>query len=217
MTRIFILLAALFSSAALTAQEISPEAVPGFGRVCFFSDINYQGASFCVNRPGRDADLRNSGWNDGISSILVEGFAKADVYGDVGYSGGRLRVERSIADLREIGWNDAISSYKTRIEVVFPIPIPNPPLAPRGTVCFYEDVNFQGARICLKTGYKASDLRRNGWNDRISSVAVGARARAVLFEDVLLGGAKLTLNSSNSDLRDLGWNDRASSLRSRPR
>jgi hypothetical protein len=221
MLKRLLLLAALMTAAVAHADEnvnvFDPSAFPGFGRVCFFADVDYQGASVCINGAGRDSDLRNDGWNDAISSILIEGFAKADVYGDVGYSGGRLRVERSIPDLRTLGWNDAISSLKTRVEVVFPIPVPTPPLAPAGQVCFYESVNYEGAKICLKTGYKASDLRRNGWNDRISSVAVGARARAILYDDVFNSGASITLNRSNADLREIGWNDRASSLRARTR
>lgn len=205
------------ASEELTAEQVnaSPFAFEGIGRACFFADVNYSGASFCVSGAQRIDNLIPSGWNDTISSVRIEGPIVVSLYRDTGFEGGSLRLRSSNADLRDLrDWNDQASSISTAIEIVFPIPV-NP--APRGQVCFFSDVNYQGNKLCVRTGRRVSNLIPSGWNDTISSVAVGSGARATIYEDVKLKGASLNIRSSVKDLRTLDWNDRASSLRVRAR
>jgi len=202
-------------STSASAQNWT-DAFGAFGRVCFFENVNFKGSSFCVTGIQRVENLKPSGWSDQISSVLVEGPMAVTLYRNAGYKGRSLKLRNSVADLRlRTGWNDATTSFATSIEFVFPGPPPVP--APRGQVCFFENVNYAGDKLCVRTGRRVANLIPSGWNDRISSVAVGQGARASIFEDVRLGGAQLNLTASNPDLRKNGWNDRASSLRVRAR
>ncbi len=87
-------------------------------RVCVYQHVNFQGNSQCWNAGDIEPDLRNVGWNDGISSIRVFGGTRVAVYEHDNFQGQRLVIERDIPDLTAVGtnggsnWNDRISSLR---------------------------------------------------------------------------------------------------------
>lgn len=81
-----------------------------------------------------------------------------------------------------------------------------------GSVCFYEHVNYQGDRFCVRPG---QDLRSLGsWNDQISSIDVVGGAQALICEDVDFRGRCVVVSRDVSNLGPRG-NDRISSIRVR--
>lgn len=93
-------------------------------RVTFFTEPNYRGESLVVEAGASVENLErltrpsNLPWAFAISSVKVDGAARATVFNAPGFSGDRLEVTRSIADLygerrgREVGatWDRAIVS-----------------------------------------------------------------------------------------------------------
>jgi hypothetical protein len=107
------------------------------------------------------------------------------------------------------GW---VAASYLRIAVAFPRP-PFPfPIPQLGTVCFYEHVNYQGARFCARPG-QANARLMGAWNDRISSIRIQGRASLTVCEHWDFGGRCMTLTSSRSSLG--GFNDLISSYRVR--
>jgi hypothetical protein len=87
-------------------------------RVCVYQHAGFGGNSRCFDSGDEVPDLRQIGWNDGISSIRTFGRTRVAVYEDAGFQGQRLIVEQDIADLTQISaggranWNDRISSLR---------------------------------------------------------------------------------------------------------
>jgi Beta/Gamma crystallin len=87
-------------------------------RVCVYQHVGFAGNSRCFDSGDEVDDLRQIGWNDGISSIRVFGGTRVAVFEDAGFEGQRLIVDRDIADLTQISaggrnnWNDRISSLR---------------------------------------------------------------------------------------------------------
>jgi peptidase inhibitor family I36 len=76
---------------------------------CFFSDANFRGRSFCLQR-GRSYSSLPEGFNDRISSIRVQR-ARVTVFADSDFRG---KSEEIRADVANVGdrWNDKISSVR---------------------------------------------------------------------------------------------------------
>jgi hypothetical protein len=87
-------------------------------RVCVYEHVNFQGHSQCWDSGEEIDDLRQVGWNDGISSVRVFGGTRVAFYEHAGFDGQRLIVDRDIADLTEVraggnsNWNDRASSVR---------------------------------------------------------------------------------------------------------
>ncbi len=87
-------------------------------RVCVYQHVGFQGNSQCFDAGDEVPDLREIGWNDGISSIRTFGRTRVAFYEDNDFRGQRLIVERDIADLTQVSagnrsnWNDRISSLR---------------------------------------------------------------------------------------------------------
>lgn len=87
-------------------------------RVCVYQHVGFRGNSRCFDAGDEVYDLREIGWNDGISSIRTFGGTRVAVFEDAGFQGQRLIVEQDIADLTQVGaggrgnWNDRISSLR---------------------------------------------------------------------------------------------------------
>ncbi|MCW5697786.1 MAG: peptidase inhibitor family I36 protein [Bauldia sp.] len=66
-----------------------------------------------------------------------------------------------------------------------------PPAGPRlpaaNEVCFYDGGNFDGEATCVTMGQSNTNLAAN-WNDRISSIRVGANAQVQVCGDYNYGG-----------------------------
>ena len=79
------------------------------GRVCFYENANYGGASFCSDV---DSSWVGSAWNDRASSMKVVAGYQAQLFRDVNYGGGSVTVSGNVPDLGAQGFNDAVSSFK---------------------------------------------------------------------------------------------------------
>jgi hypothetical protein len=82
-------------------------------KVCFFSEINFKGKSFCVPVGAQEADLKLSGWNDRIRSIKISGPIHVTVYRDGNYAGDSLSLQHTVASLANIpgNWDKQISGF----------------------------------------------------------------------------------------------------------
>lgn len=79
------------------------------GRVCFYENINYGGASFCADA---DSSWVGSAWNDRVSSVKVVAGYQAQLFRDINHGGGSVTVSGNVPDLGAQGFNDAMSSFK---------------------------------------------------------------------------------------------------------
>lgn len=134
--RLVALLALTFAGAL--GQTLSPN------RVTFYTEPNYRGEALTVEAGAQVADLgqmtrpSQKPWIFAISSIQVEGDARAVLYSAPGFQGDRLEVSRSISDLygetRANGatWDRATASVS--VTGTRPVPATPPP-----TVARYEE------------------------------------------------------------------------------
>ena len=84
---------------------------PPTGRVCFYENIKYGGASFCSDV---DSSWVGATWNDRVSSVKVQSGYQALLYRDVNYAGGVVALSGNVPDLGAQGFNDAMSSFKVQ-------------------------------------------------------------------------------------------------------
>jgi hypothetical protein len=130
------------SVAAQDAAPLSPD------RVTFYTEPNYKGealaieAGASVENLDRLAQSGGKSWAGAISSVRVDGQAKALVYSAAGFRGEQLEITRSIADLYSAPrsgqagatWDRAILA----VNVTSPAPVapavPAPRPAPRETI-----------------------------------------------------------------------------------
>src|SRR5262249_25827616 len=79
---------------------------------------------------------------------------------------------------------------------------PNPQQTINDGICVCEGTNYQGPSECWSGGERLDDLARIGnWSDRISSIRVFGRARAVAYRDIGFRGESLVIDR---DIPDLG-------------
>ncbi len=138
---VFRLCAALCGALALLAARAA-DAPLSPDRVTFYTEPNYRGDALTVEAGAAVADLarmqRPGGqpWTFAISSVRIEGAAKAVVYAAAGMSGDRLELTRSIPDLYAEGrgqgatWDRSIASVSVlgpKPAVVVPAPAPAQP------------------------------------------------------------------------------------------
>jgi mannan endo-1,4-beta-mannosidase len=100
--------AATETTGATSAEAGGDTAAPSTP-VCFFSDANYAGKSFCVG--AGSADLP-SDWNDVISSVKVASGYRVDLYADIGAGGRKLSLIADEPNLPICFFNDTASSYR---------------------------------------------------------------------------------------------------------
>jgi hypothetical protein len=82
----------------------------GGPRACFFQDVGYAGASFCVAAGDSVNNLTSLGWNDAISSVRLYGGASVQVCEHAGFAGSCDTWGSNKSNLVGPGWNDIISS-----------------------------------------------------------------------------------------------------------
>jgi hypothetical protein len=110
----FTLISLLISAQAFAAvklnvlSEDNPEP-----KVCFFSQKNFVGKSFCMPVGAQEADLKLSGWNDRIRSIKIFGAVYVTVYRDGNYAGDSLSLDHTVANLSTLpgNWDKQISGF----------------------------------------------------------------------------------------------------------
>ena len=80
-----------------------------------------------------------------------------------------------------------------------------------GGITVYEDPDFRGDSVTFRND--VPDLRREGLNDRISSLEVDGNQAWEVCRDVNFAGGCRVFQGSIENLRSEGWNDRISSMR----
>ena len=139
-----VLLWCALGAAIAAAEAQTPTLSPD--RVTFYTDPNFKGEALTVEAGASvenlDRIMRTTNqrpWTFAISSVRVEGAARATVFSAAGYAGERLEITRSISDLYAVtrqteagaSWDRTIASITvtgpTRTVVVAP-----PPSLPTG-------------------------------------------------------------------------------------
>jgi hypothetical protein len=86
-------------------------------------------------------------------------------------------------------------------------------------VILYKHAHFRGARIFVKAGRNIRDLKKIGWNDKISSIELVDGARIRIYEHKNYQGASMTIRDDIIDLAQFSedirgtWNDKISSIK----
>jgi len=195
----------------------------GQDRVCFYKDIQYQGTEQCY-RPGDEVTTLQNQRNT-ISSVRIYGRALVTVYDETNFNGHSMQFDSNAPDLGQVrlggsrSWNDKIQSF--RVDSGYggygnggygnsPYPnqtYPYPSQQISDGICVYEEPNYQGRSECWSNGERLNDLARTGgWSDRISSVRVFGRARAVAYRDIGFRGESLVIDRDMPDLRQVSAN-----------
>jgi len=179
-------------------------------RVCFYTDKNFRGDSFCANL---GESRRNVGdrFNDQISSIRIFGRAEVTVFEDENFGGARRTYKRDIPNL--LDWNDKITSFQVSMgERGGRSGDERRNREPQNGACFYVDENFGGQSLCLNSGENLPNVGE-GFNDRISSIRIFGKARVIVYTDEGFRGRG---QEFDRDVRNLGsLNDQITSVRVR--
>jgi hypothetical protein len=86
-------------------------------------------------------------------------------------------------------------------------------------VILYKHAKFKGSRIFIKAGKNIKDLKRKGWNDKISSIELVDNAYIRIYEHKNYRGASITIKDDVIDLAEFSegikgtWNDKISSIK----
>jgi hypothetical protein len=169
-----------------------------------------------LNQIGRSSQK----WNDRISSIYIKGNFSVIVFQDASFRGDSLRIDESVSNMRDLrrrdpamrNWNDAVSSFEI-------IPKDGDVLYSKGKQRYagtlYEHENFQGKYLALYDGQMISNLRKERWNDILSSIMVERGYKIILYKARDFQGSSITLDLHQPSLRSFpgNWNDEVSSLK----
>jgi len=110
-----------------------------------------------------------------------------------------------------------------------PVQAADPPDPADFQVILFENPNFEGGSMGYTYDNELPDLNRwnlptgEKWNDRVSSLAVGKNARAILYQHAGFGGPSIIFEGDGvtpllvPDLHSIGWGDTVSSVRIRMR
>ncbi len=135
----------LCCAASVAAQDSAPLSPD---RVTFYTEPNFKGealtieAGASVENLDRLAQSGGKSWAGAISSVRVDGQAKALVYSAAGFRGDQLELTRTIADLYSVGrssqagatWDRAILSVNVTAPAPVAPPSPSPRPPPRETI-----------------------------------------------------------------------------------
>ena len=166
-----------------TNDRISSIRVFGSAEVIVYRDVNFYGSSKRYDFDVRD--LRQSGWNDRISSFSVGNRGYGGAYGGGGFGGG-------------FGGGDWGSNGVGSV--------------PSSGACFYEHPNYGGRYFCANLGAN-TPVPPDGTNDQISSIRLYGNASVTIFQDARFEGRSQRFDVDLRDLRNQGWNDLISSFR----
>lgn len=86
-------------------------------------------------------------------------------------------------------------------------------------VILYKHAEFKGPRIFIKAGRNIKDLKKIGWNDKISSIELVDNVSIRIYEHKNYQGASVTISDDIIDLAEFSeetrgtWNDKISSIK----
>ena len=187
-------------------------------QVTLYERDGFQGRSFTTSKDV--ANLRREGFNDRSSSVSVRGNQadRWEVCEDRRFRGQCVILRRGdYPSLAAMGLNDQVSSVRAvsrnaRYSDDRYAPLPQAPQASASQAVFYEDEAFKGRSLTVDG--PLDDLRRSGFNDRISSVVVSGE-RWEMCQDTRYNGRCVVLRPGQyASMAELGLNDRISSVRS---
>jgi hypothetical protein len=182
--------------------------------VCFYTDANYRGESFCVNS---NESLRNVGdrYNGKISSIRVFGSNGVTVYENENFNGSRQTFSQNMPQLRD--WSDRITSFQVTGGRQYGGQYggqsgvrDSSSGKPRNGACFYIDADYRGDSFCINAGESLRTMQ-GGFNDNISSIRVFGGAHVVAHEHKDFGGDRRAFSVDMSNLAG-NFNDQITSI-----
>lgn len=197
-------------SKLIFAAAVSVVAAQASAEVTFYQGQDFQGRSFTSQ--GRIENFQRIGFNDRASSAAVKG-ERWEVCEDARF-GGRCVVLRpgKYPTLSALGLGDRISSARAlprdqRVDERRYAPAPS-----AAKVTFYGKEGWKGRSF--STEVAVDDLRRKGFNDRVSSLVVAGSDPWEACEDAGFGGRCVVLPPGRyASLRGTGLNERISSVR----
>lgn len=170
--------------------DVTPPLV---AQICFYPDANFAGVAFC-SPPGEIAPTPPPDWDRGISSIRVPAGMALEVCTQPDFGGACRTFTDDVPQLPPI-FDDGVLSFRP------PQPATttqaNQPAA--GQVCFYSGPNFGGEQLCVRVDLPLARMSPE-WNDRISSLRVGANAVVEVCTDEGFAG---TCRSLEDDVTQL--------------
>jgi hypothetical protein len=89
-----------------------PQPYPSYGQVCFYTDSNFRGSSYCLSQGEQNTALGGTIFNDTISSIQIPAGMQVTVCEHKDFGGRCLRLNRSVRNLSQLNFNDLISSMR---------------------------------------------------------------------------------------------------------
>lgn len=105
---------------------VSDTPVKPIRGVCFYSNANYGGSSYCLDSPilsipvgltGQVPGVRSS-WNDRASSVIVAPGYKVEMFYDANYGGGGFSVDAGNSEqglrLAQLGFDNELTSFRVR-------------------------------------------------------------------------------------------------------
>lgn len=189
---------------AVAAAAIATQAL---AQITFYEHEGFAGRSFGTQQ--EIGNFKSSGFNDRASSAVVFG-RRWEVCENAGFNGRCVVLPPGrYASLAAMGLNDRVSSVRDlrgdrRID-------DEPSAAPVAQITFYEREGFAGQ--IFSTQQEVSDLRREGVNDRASSVVVVSGHWQVCDAVGFTGRCVVLPPGHYSSLADMGLNDSVSSVR----
>ena len=177
-------------------------------QVTFYEREDFRGQSYTA--AGEVDNLRRQGFNERAASAVVKGdrWDRWELCEDPRFRGRCVVLQPgSYASLSAMGLNDRVMSVRAVDPRNAPVPVP----AVTSQIDFYENEGFQGRSF---TAVQAvNDFRRNGFNDRSSSIVVTG-GRWEVCSDTNFGGPCTVLRPGQyPSLGAMGLNDRISSVR----
>jgi hypothetical protein len=186
----------------------------GYSGITVYEHPDFRGES--VTFRNAIPDMRETGLNDRISSLEVDGNQAWEVCRDVHFGGGCRVFQGSIDDLRSEGWNDRISSMRA-------VGFARGNNSNRGGVFGNPRGNAQNrnSRLVLFDRPNFRGDARNIQNGATNLGSVGDRARSIqvyggtweLCDGASRNARCVTVSDSVSDLRNLGFRNGVTSAR----
>ena len=176
--------------------------------ICFYADANYGGDAFCA---AADSSWVGSTWNDRISSVQVLQGYEVDLYADVNFAGGVLKLTANNANLTGANFNDAASSFK--VVKLSTIPTSDTPNFGPNVQIFDPSTSASTIQAALDTAFNSELLSPTAQfgNQRFAFLfkpgTYGVTARLGFYESVQgLGQNPGDVQLNGGVTVDSGWN-----------
>jgi hypothetical protein len=176
--------------------------------ICFYADANYGGDAFCA---AADSSWVGSAWNDRVSSVQVLQGYEVDLYADVNFGGGVLKLTANNANLTGANFNDAASSFK--VVKLSTIPTSDTPDFGPNVQIFDPSTSASTIQAALDTAFNSELLSPTAQfgNQRFAFLfkpgTYGVTARLGFYESVQgLGQNPGDVQLNGGVTVDSGWN-----------